>query len=124
MNAEFNTNITKLDRDMMHFAEERRTLPREQYQSRENHQSITVFLKKCLTYDVLQKKRLAGAIIPNDAEKCYNRVAHNIAIVSMIKQGAPRNVVKFMFQTLQKATHYIMTVFGRGKKSYKVIFFI
>jgi hypothetical protein len=43
---------------------------------------------------------------------CFDRVVHNIDSLSMRRQGAPKNAVKCMLWTLQKAVHKIRTAFG------------
>jgi hypothetical protein len=118
MNAEFNMNNKKLGRDTMHNAETHGTIAREQYGSRKNHRSITAALNKRLTMDVLRQRRQAGALCSNDAKSCYDRVVHNVASLSMRRQGAPKNACKCMFWTLQKAVHKIRTAFGVSTKTH------
>lgn len=97
MNAEFNRNNKKLGRDMMYHTEKIKLLPREQYGNRKEHRAIIVLLNKRLTCDLLRQKNEAGAICSNNEKSCYNQVAHNIAALSMIFQGAPQNAVTSIF---------------------------
>jgi hypothetical protein len=66
MNSECNMNNKKLGKDMMQNAEQHGTLAREQYGSRKDHRSIIAALNKQLTMDMLQLRRLAGALCSNE----------------------------------------------------------
>jgi hypothetical protein len=118
MNSEFNMNNKKLGRDMMRNAEHHGTLAQEQYGSHKHHRSIIAALNKRLTMDMLRLRRLAGALCSNDAKSCYDRMVHSIASLSMRRQGVPKNPIKSMFSTLQKAAHKIRTAYGVSKCFY------
>jgi hypothetical protein len=118
MNSEFNMNNKKLGQDMMRNAELHGTLAREQYGSRKNHWSIIAALNKRLAVDMLRLCRLAGALCSNDAKSCYDRIVNNIASLAMRPQGAPKNPIKCMLLTLQKAAHKIRTAYGVSAGSY------
>ena len=100
MHSEFNMNNKKLGRDMMSFAESCRALAPEQFGSRKNHQAILAALNKRLTNDLLRQRRLAGALCANDAKSCYDRIAHNVAILAIRRLGMPAAPVTSMFKTL------------------------
>ena len=48
----------------------------------------------------------------NDAKACYDQVIHSIAIIAMVRAGAPYINTKLVFQTLQQAKHRIRTAYG------------
>jgi hypothetical protein len=118
MMADFNINNKKLGRDMMTAAEDKKTIPREQYGSRHHHRSNIAALNKVLTMDIMRQRRHAGSMCSNDAKSCYDRVVHSIAILSHIRQGAPPSAVKSMFETLQKAVHHVRTAYGVSDRHY------
>ena len=118
MNTELNLNNKKLGRDLMARGEECNLIAREQFGSRKQHQSITAALNKRLTMDLLRQKRQAGALCSNDAKSCYDRVVHSVATLSMRRLGCPKEPIKSMFLSLQKAAHRIRTAFGVSDKKY------
>jgi hypothetical protein len=83
MEAEFNVNIKKLGRDVMTFSEKHVTLAPEQFGSRKNHQCVLAALNKRLTMDLLHQQQRAGALCPNDAKLCHDRMARNMAVLAL-----------------------------------------
>jgi hypothetical protein len=118
MSAEFNMNNKKLGREMMITAEANNTLPREQYGCRTYHKSIIALLNKKLALDVIRQKKLMGAICFNDAKSCFDRIVHNIATMSMIRQGACPTATRQMFSVLRNAKHHIKSAYGRSEEIY------
>ena len=118
MNSEYNMNNKKLGKEVMSNAEKNKTVAPEQYGSRKNKKSIEALLNKRLTCDILRQTRTAAALCSNDAKSCYDRIVHNIGMLSLLRQGAPMTAVKVMCQTLQEARHYVSTAFGRSEDSY------
>jgi hypothetical protein len=116
MHSEFNINNKKLGRDMMSFAESCDLLAPEQFGSRKKHQSVMAALNKRLTIDVLHQRRQPGVLCSNDDKSCYDRIAHNIADISMQRMGVPLEPLTSMFLTLQKASHAISTAYGISSK--------
>ncbi len=68
--------------------------------------------------DLLRQTRRAGALCPNDAKSCYERIVHNIATLCMRRMGMPKNPIRSMFATLQSASHKIRTAYGVSDKTY------
>ena len=54
----------------------------------------------------------------NDASRCYDRISHAIAILTLMSFGVPHLICKVLFQTLQQAKHHIQTGFGRSEAVY------
>ena len=118
MDAAYNMNNKQLGKDLLEHAENLGNLAREQYGSRKHHQSCTAATNKVLTMDLLRMRRQAGALCSNDAKSCYDRIVHNVAALSMLRQGAPRGAVNSLLLTLQHAKHKIRTGFGVSTKHY------
>ena len=93
LDSQFNTNNKKLGRELMRNAEKYGLLADEQAGSRKARRAVTAALNKRLTLDILRQKKKAGIIISNDAVSCYDRVAHNVAILAMRRLGAPKSAV-------------------------------
>lgn len=119
INAEFNINNKLLSKEMMINAEMFKTIAKEQFSSRKWLNAIKAALNKWLTYDIMRKWKLVGAICLNNAKSCYNRISHNVASLAMQRQGAAKNVVKCKFSTLQKANHKVKTVFSSLSETYR-----
>jgi hypothetical protein len=61
---------------MMRQAKSQARIPLECYGSRKNHEAIEVAVNHRLVADILQQKRIPGAIASVDAESCYDRITH------------------------------------------------
>ena len=72
----------------MEFCERYGLLADEQSGSRKDRQAAEVALQKVLTMDILRQKRRAGFLCSNDALQCYDRIVHNVAMLSMLSRGA------------------------------------
>ena len=118
LDSQFNMNNKKLGRELMCNAERHGLLAEEQAGSRKHRRAALSALNKRLTMDIMRQKKKSGVIISNDAKSCYDRVAHNVAILAMRRLGAPKSAVTSMFQTFQKATHRVRTAFGDSALTY------
>ena len=107
LDSQFNMNNKKLGLDVMKIAEVKGLIADEQYGSRKHRKASIAALNKRLTYDLLRQKRKCGALVINDAKSCYDRVAHNVAVITMRRMGATQGSVKSLFQTFQEATHIV-----------------
>jgi hypothetical protein len=112
MAADFNMNNKRLGRKIMTHAEAHDALPKEQDGSRKGHKAVLCFLNKRLTTDISRQKRQSMALICNDAEQCYDRMAHAPTILSMLRLGMLIAPIWAMFATLQNAVHHVSTAFG------------
>ena len=118
LDSQFNMNNKKLGRYLLSYAEKHNLISEEQFGSRKGHKASLAVLNKRLTLDLLRQKKQAGALIVNYAKSCYDRVAHNVAILSMRRMGAPRSTVTSLFRTFQTATHNIRTAYGDSSREY------
>ena len=118
LDGQFNMNNKKLGRELMKNAEHHQLIAKEQAGSRKAHRAVLAALKKRLTIDLLRQKKKAGIIISNDAKSCYDRVAHNVAILSMRWLGETNASITSMFKTFQEASHRVRTAYGDSVLSY------
>ena len=80
-------------------------------------EAIEVVLNSRLVDDIMRSKKQPGIICSNDAKSCYDRVAHNVAILAMQRLGAPKSTVTSMFT--QKAIHKVRTAYGDHTLTYR-----
>ena len=116
--ASFNMNNKKLGRDTMQHAEKAGTLASSQYGSRKGKSAARVVTSKVLNYDIVRQKRRAAVHVGLDATQCYDRSAHPIAALCLMKHGAPPSAVRSTYGTLQSATHKVITQHGLSSISY------
>lgn len=88
MASQYNMNNKWYGRKFMKHNEALGTIPNEQEGSRKGHRSVEVALKKVLAMDLLRQFRQAGFLCSNDAMQCYDRIAHNVAMLCMLRLGA------------------------------------
>ena len=81
-------NNKEFGRRLMEFCERYGLLADEQSGSRKDRRAAEVALQKVLTMDILRQKRRAGFLCSNDALQCYDRIVHNVAMLSMLSRGA------------------------------------
>ena len=53
-----------------------------------------------------------------DFADCYNRIAHNVAGISLRAWGVPQPAVNILFETIETMRIYLRTGFGETKQSY------
>lgn len=121
LNAEFNANNQWVGRMMMKMAKEQLLLAVEQYDSRQNHSSITAALNKRLTFNIFLSTKQTRILISNDTSKCYDHIVHSIAMIAMQRIGIPYNITKSLFLPLQQMQHNIATGFGTSDVTYSSI---
>ena len=118
MASPFNINNKLIGKRMMDNAEKHNILPPDQHGSRRNHRANLVALNKKLTMDIMRQKRHSGAIAMNDAEGCYDRVAHPVDALAMRRAGVSCMAALMMVSTLQLAAHSIATGLGISTPQY------
>ena len=116
--ADFNAVNKILGRKMLANGEKCDSIAPEQYGSRKNKTAIIQCLNKKLTFDLWRQRKTPGALLSNDAKSCYDRILHNIASISMQRQGVGKNNITCMFTTIQKLTHTVRTAFGDSESSF------
>jgi hypothetical protein len=107
-----------IGREMMRNAEWHKTIAKEQYGSRKQHQAIDLAVNKVLTNDILRQSKRTGAICSNVAKACYDLIGHAQASLCMQRQGVPKAAVEFLFTTLQQATRCVRTAYGDSSITY------
>ena len=118
MDSQYNMNNKWYGREFMTHNEALGTIPEEQSGSRKGHRADEVALKKVLAMDLLRQFRRAGFLCSNDAIQCYDRIVHNVAMLSMLRLGADKKALQSLFGQLQQAEHSIMTGFGLSDLKY------
>ena len=81
--ADFKYMDKYIGREMMKAAEQNGTMADEQYDSRSGRKAIDQAVNKRLLFDILQQRKINGAICSNDAASCYNRIVHLAAAIAM-----------------------------------------
>jgi hypothetical protein len=69
-------------------------------------------LAKVLFYDIVRQTRLSVGISSVDADNCYNRVLHAIALLVFCSFGASKEVTGAMLKTIQEMKFFLQTAFG------------
>ena len=119
MDPEYQINNKMIGRKVLAHAEKAGEVVEDQHGSRKNHKAITACLNKNMLCDILRQKKLTGAIAMNDAKGCYDRIAHPVAVLTLLHFGVSTLVCLALFKTLQQAKHhYIKTGFGRSEAAY------
>ena len=103
MDSQYNMNNKWYGREFMTHNETLGTIPEEQSGSRKGHRADEVALKKVLAMDLLRQFRRAGFLCSNDAIQCYDRIVHNVAVLSMLRLGADKKALQSLFGQLQQA---------------------
>ena len=118
MNPAYNMNNKEFGRRIMAYCERHGLLADAQSGSRKGRRAGEVALQKVLTMDILRQQRRSGFLCSNDALQCYDRIAHNVAIMSMMSRGADPKALRSLFATLQNADHCVMTGYGASEPQY------
>ena len=118
MVPEFNINNKWMSKRIMEHCEDLGILATEQGGSRKERRAALLALNWVLFMDILRQKKRAGFFCSNDAIQCYDRIAHNFAMLSLRRVGVPWSALRSMFGTLQNAVHYVKTGYGVSKSHY------
>ena len=68
-------------------AEKAGEVAEDQHGNRKNHKAITACLNKKVLCNILRQKKQTGAIAMNDAKGCYDRIAHPVAVLTLLRFG-------------------------------------
>ena len=118
MDPDFNMNNKEYSRKLMEHNEIHGTLADEQSGSRKARRAPEVALQKALTMDILRQQRKAEFLCSNDALQCYDRIVHNVAMLSMLSRGGHKPHLQSLFGTLQNGEHKVMTGYGVSEPMY------
>lgn len=93
MDTEYNMANKRLGKRVLAHTKQAGAVLPDQYDSRKNHKAINTCLKK----------QHCGVIAMNDAQGCYNRTVHSVAIMVLMSFGVSAMATRALFETLQKA---------------------
>jgi hypothetical protein len=84
--------------------------------SKQNPTAEEGTLARVLFYDIVRQTRLSAGIISEDADNCYDRVLHAIALLVFCSFGASQEVTGAMLKTIQEMKFFLQTAFGELTK--------
>jgi hypothetical protein len=115
MEADFNaTNKIIYGQRMLHQARKYKLIPEGIY-SKQNRLADDRTLAKVLFYNIVRQTKLPTGISTVDAENCYDRIAHPIALLIFQALGVPQEAVVSMLSTIQDMKFFLRTGFGDSK---------
>ena len=86
--------------------------------SRPQRSALEEIIAKRCTIDRLCSQRKCFALPGSDLVGCYDRIIHTASALSMLRIGIIHGRIKAMFQSIQKMSHRIKTVYGDSNFSY------
>ncbi len=69
-------------------------------------------LCKTLFYDIVRQARVPAVIASVDASKCYDRIAHSMALLVFQALGVPITAVETMLGAIENMKFFLRTGFG------------
>lgn len=118
LEADFNMNNKALGGDTMKLGERHCALTKDNYGGRKGHRAPEVGLNSYLTQDSIRGRRGRLIVISNDARGCYDRIAHTVLQIAMLRLGVPRPALQSMITTIQEMDHHVCTAFGVSDGKY------
>ena len=116
LNSEWN-NLNKIyGKEAMERALAAEHIAPEQF-SRPGRSAIDQSLLKRLTFDHMKYKRQCYSICSSDLSGCYDRILHNAAALALLKLGFSKQVIRTMYEPIQKMVHRVRTAFGTSEIS-------
>ena len=116
--ADFNHNNKFLGREITKHAIPQRKVAKEQY-SMPGKKRIDHVLNRRLIFDKTRYTKRSLAMTSCDLKSCYDRIVHEVVILSLIRAGIPLNTAISMFQTLQDCQHSIRIAFSDSEDTYR-----
>jgi hypothetical protein len=115
MEADFNFfNGLMFASRMMRQAETQDRIPLECYGSRKNHEAIEVAVNRHLVADILQQKRIPGAIASVDAESCYDCITHAAGLLCAQTWDVDPQAIIAMLRPIQQMKYFLSIAFGNS----------
>ena len=118
LEADFNMNNKMLGRDAMLSASRRKVLARDNYGGRKGHRAAEVSLNSYLTYNSIWGRRGRAVVMSNDAKGCYDRIAHVVLALALLRLKIPKTAIQSMLDAIQHMDHYVCTAFGVSEDKY------
>jgi len=113
-----NMNNKKIGRDAMWNGERAKALAQDILGGRKGIRAVEVNQNWTLANDHIRGWRARAVIISNDANGCFDRIAHVVAVLALRRLGIPRPAIMSMITTIQQMQHYTRTAIGESEQSY------
>ena len=111
LDTEFNQNNKRIGHDGMLNATKLKKIAKEQFAIK-NSAAAEQIVSKRAVLDHSQYMRKIISLTSSDLEACYDRIIHTAASLALLRVGISHNKINSMFETIQKMTHKIRTLFG------------
>ncbi len=86
--------------------------------SKKGSNCISAMMTKIFICDESRIHHHSTSVIGNDFSDCYNRIAHNIAAVSLRAFGVPQPAINILLKTMETMRFFLWTGFGESKDLY------
>lgn len=117
LEADFNMNNKQLGRDLMWKAEQDNSLAANNYGVWKKKCAVEVSLNITLTYNSIWARRSKAMLLSNNACGCFDRIAHMVAYICLLRLRAPKEPLLSRIGTIQCLRHFIRTAFGVSEKT-------
>ncbi len=118
--SDFNqSNRLAFGRPIMHYLEDKKSLPKMQHGSRPAKLCISAVLNKQLQFEIQRMHKQPFVYIENDAIGCYDRIANPLVILFLLKLGVSNLTIQSLANTWSETVHKIKTLYGTSSESYK-----
>ena len=114
LDTEYNQNNKRIGHEGMKNATELNKIAREQFAIK-NSAAVEQIVSKRAVLDHSQYMRKTILLASSDLEACYDRIIHTAASLALLRVGIPHSKINSMFETIQKMTHRIRTLYGDSK---------
>jgi hypothetical protein len=102
---------------MIGVALSRKMIPGECFSKRGSN-CISAVMTKIFICDESRIHHHNASIIGKDFLDCYDRIAHNVAAVSLRAFGVPQPAINIVLETMETMRFFLCTGFGESKDSY------
>ena len=119
LEPDFNFTNKIIGKRVMANAERAQSIAPEQFGSRKNKSAIIHAVNKQLTTDILRQDKKDFCLMVLDAKECYDRITPMIASFAMQRQGASKQMMSLIFDTIQHMVHFVRTSYGDSDITYQ-----
>ncbi len=122
LKADFNwMNKMIFAKRMIGMALERKLIPGECFLKRGSN-CISAVMTKIFICDETRIHHHDAVFEVCDFADCYDRIAHNVAGISLQSWGVPQPAINILLKTMQTMRFFLWTGFGESKQSYGGIY--
>ena len=89
-------NKKAMGNDIMRVGECHCVFSPENYGGRRGYHAPEVGLNSCLTHDSVRGRRGWLIVVSNDAKGCYDRIAHTVLQLAVLRLGIPKPALQSM----------------------------